>query len=44
MEIGDNWGTIRKVFDEAYKSCFHFAVATVNKDARDTDRRIIPAG
>ena len=32
MEIGDNWGMIREVFNEAYKSCFHFAVATVNKD------------
>jgi len=32
MEIGDNWEMIRKVFDEAYKSCFHFAVASVNKD------------
>ncbi|MBN1375673.1 MAG: pyridoxamine 5'-phosphate oxidase family protein [Dehalococcoidia bacterium] len=32
MEIGDNWTTIRKVFDEAYKSCFHFAVASVNSD------------
>jgi hypothetical protein len=32
MEIGDNWEMIRKVFDEAYKSCFHFAVASVNTD------------
>lgn len=32
MEIGNNWETIRKIFDEAYKSCFHFAVATVNPD------------
>ncbi len=32
MEIGDNWEMIRQVFDEAYKSCSHFAVATVNKD------------
>jgi uncharacterized protein len=32
MEIGDNWEMIRKVFDEAYKSCFHFAVASVNQD------------
>lgn len=32
MEIGDRWGMIRKVFDEAYKSCFHFAVASVNED------------
>ncbi len=32
MEIGDRWGMISKVFDEAYKSCFHFAIATVNED------------
>lgn len=32
MEIGDNWTTIRQVFDEAFKSCFHFAVASVNSD------------
>ncbi len=32
MEISKHWGTIRSVFDEAYKSCLHFAVATVNED------------
>ena len=32
MEIGSNWETIRAVFEEAYKSCVHFAVATVNED------------
>ena len=32
MEIGDRWEMIRRVFDEAYKSCFHFAVASVNED------------
>jgi hypothetical protein len=32
MEIGDNWEAIRKTFEEGYKSCLHFAVATVNKD------------
>ena len=32
MEIGKHWGTIRSVFDEAYESCLHFAVATVNED------------
>jgi uncharacterized protein len=32
MEIGEKWEMIRKVFDEAYKSCFHFAVASVNGD------------
>ena len=32
MEIGNRWEMIRKVFDEAYKSCYHFAVATVNED------------
>ena len=32
MEIGKHWETIRSVFDEAFKSCMHFAVATVNED------------
>jgi uncharacterized protein len=32
MEIGKHWETIRAVFEEGYKSCFHFAVATVNED------------
>jgi uncharacterized protein len=32
MEIGNHWETIRAVFEEGYKSCLHFAVATVNED------------
>jgi len=32
MEIGNHWDEILKIFDEAYKSCFHYAVATVNPD------------
>jgi hypothetical protein len=32
MEIGKHWETIRAIFEEAYKSCVHFAVATVNED------------
>jgi len=32
MEIGNHWETIKSVFDEAYKSCLHFAVATVKED------------
>ncbi|OGP67230.1 MAG: hypothetical protein A2031_06790 [Deltaproteobacteria bacterium RBG_19FT_COMBO_43_11] len=32
MEIGKHWKTIRAIFEEAYKSCSHFAVATVNED------------
>ena len=32
MDIGNHWEAIRKVFDEAYKSCFHYAVASVNSD------------
>jgi hypothetical protein len=32
MEIAGNWDTIRKIFDEGFKSCFHYAVATVNPD------------
>jgi len=32
MEIGDHWKTIRGIFDEAFKSNMHFAVATVTED------------
>jgi len=32
MEIRNHWDEIRKIFEEAYKSCFHYAVATVNPD------------
>jgi len=32
MEIGNHWDEIKKIFEEAYKSCFHYAVATVNPD------------
>lgn len=32
MEIGNRWNEILKIFDDAYKSCFHFAVATTNPD------------
>jgi len=32
MEIGKHWEIIRAIFEEAYKSCSHFAVATVNED------------
>jgi predicted pyridoxine 5'-phosphate oxidase superfamily flavin-nucleotide-binding protein len=32
MDIGNNWETIRALFEEAFKSCAHFAVATVNED------------
>lgn len=32
MEIGHHWETIRAVFEEAYKSGLHFALATVNED------------
>lgn len=32
MEIGNHWETIRAVFEEGYKSCVHFAVATINED------------
>jgi len=32
MEIGNHWDEIIKIFEEAYKSCFHYSVATVNPD------------
>jgi hypothetical protein len=38
MEIGDHWGMIRKVFNEAYQSCYHFAVATATRVGRHMSR------
>jgi uncharacterized protein len=32
MEIGNHWGTIKKVFEDGFKSCFNFAVASVGRD------------
>ena len=32
MEIGNNWETIRQVFEEGFKSCFSFAVASTGRD------------
>lgn len=32
MKIGNHWPTIQSVFEEAFKSCIHFAVATVGED------------
>ena len=32
MEIAKHWETIRAVFEDGFKSCSHFAVATVNDD------------
>jgi uncharacterized protein len=32
MEIGNHWGTIREVFEDGFKSCFNFAVASVGRD------------
>jgi len=32
MKISHHWETIRKIFEEAYKSCSHFAIASVDKD------------
>jgi predicted pyridoxine 5'-phosphate oxidase superfamily flavin-nucleotide-binding protein len=32
MQIGKHWEAIRTIFEEGYKSCSHFAVATVNED------------
>ena len=33
MEINDKqWAQIRKIFQDAFNSSFHFAIATVNKD------------
>jgi predicted pyridoxine 5'-phosphate oxidase superfamily flavin-nucleotide-binding protein len=32
LEIGKHWETIRAIFEEGFKSCGHFAVATVNED------------
>jgi len=33
MELGEKqWDQIRKIFQQAFNSSFHFAIATVNKD------------
>lgn len=32
MEIGNHWTEIQKIFEEGFKSCFHYSVATVNAD------------
>jgi uncharacterized protein len=52
MKIGKHWEMIKTIFEEAYKSCSHFAVATVNEDGsphvtpigalilRDTSKKI----
>jgi predicted pyridoxine 5'-phosphate oxidase superfamily flavin-nucleotide-binding protein len=32
MELSHHWETIQKIFDIAYKSCSHVAIATVNED------------
>ncbi len=32
MDISHHWEMIRGIFEEAYKSCLHFAIATVNDD------------
>lgn len=41
MELADNWELIRKVFDEGFKSCFSFAIASVG---RDNTPHITPIG
>lgn len=32
MDIAGNWESIQTLFTEAFKSCSHFSVATVNED------------
>lgn len=32
MEIGGHWDTISKVVQEAFNSCLHCAIGTVNDD------------
>ena len=32
MIPADKWNLIRPIFDNAFKSCMHFAMATVNED------------
>lgn len=41
MEIGKHWETMSAVFEEGYKSCSHFSVATVNEDGSP---RVTPVG
>jgi uncharacterized protein len=32
MDIGNNWDKIRSIFNEAFGSCCHYALTTVNDD------------
>ena len=32
MIPADKWNLIRPIFDNAFKSCMHYALATVNED------------
>jgi hypothetical protein len=41
MITDEKWDAIRSVFDEAFRSCLHFAMATVNEDGSP---RITPIG
>jgi len=41
MEIGKHWPTIVELFEEAFKSCMHFAMATVNEDGSP---HVVPIG
>lgn len=41
MNIDEHWAKIRTIFNEAYGSCFHYAVSTVNEDGSP---HVIPIG
>ena len=41
MNIDEHWDKIRAIFNEAFGSCFHYAVSTVNEDGSP---QVIPIG
>lgn len=32
MKLNENWPAIKRVFDQAFRSSFHYAIATINED------------
>ena len=34
MEIEKNWGEIKELFHESFRSSFHYAIATVSDDGK----------
>ena len=32
MDVIENWQEIKKIFNDSFRSSFHFSIATINKD------------